>query len=149
MTFRGCLPLFSKMSKFSQARNFWWVKLILMKLIYLNLALKSDSFDVTIGIEIPFFRILFTIEPGRSLLQFVTTSCLTNSKRLKCFHLSYFHKWKIIKAYNFDKLTNKIQLLFFSKAQIHKLFWSWEGKGVISLAHANFCTFWVWLGDLF
>ena len=33
-------------------------------------------FDVTIGIKIPFFRVSVTIEPGRSLLQFVTTKCL-------------------------------------------------------------------------
>ena len=47
-----------------------------MKLIYLKPALKCDSFDVAIGIKIPFFRVLVTIEPGRSLLQFVTTNCL-------------------------------------------------------------------------
>ena len=47
-----------------------------MKLIYLKSALKCDSFDVTIGIKIPFFRVLVTIEPGHSLLQFVTTNCL-------------------------------------------------------------------------
>ena len=39
-----------------------------MKLIYLKSALKSDSFDVSIGIKIPFFRVSVTIEPGRSLL---------------------------------------------------------------------------------
>ena len=39
--------------------------------------IKWDSFDVGIGIKIPFFRVLVTIEPGRSLLQFVTTNCLT------------------------------------------------------------------------
>ena len=48
-----------------------------MKLIYLKSALKCDSFDVNIGIKIPFFRVSVTIEPGRSLLQFVTTNCLT------------------------------------------------------------------------
>ena len=37
-----------------------------MKLIYLKSALKFDSFDVAIGIKIPFFRVLVTIEPGRS-----------------------------------------------------------------------------------
>ena len=47
-----------------------------MKLIYLKSALKCDSFDVAIGIKIPFFRVLVTIEPGHSLLQFVTTNCL-------------------------------------------------------------------------
>jgi hypothetical protein len=30
--------------------------------------LKSDSFDVSIGIKIPFFRVSVTVEPGRSLL---------------------------------------------------------------------------------
>ena len=47
-----------------------------MKLIYLKPALKYDSFVIAIGIKIPFFRVLVTIEPGRSLLQFVTTNCL-------------------------------------------------------------------------
>ena len=48
-----------------------------MKLIYLKSALKCDSFDVAIDIKIQFFRVLVTIEPGRSLLQFVITNCLT------------------------------------------------------------------------
>ena len=47
-----------------------------MKLIYLKSALKCDSFDVAIDIKIQFFRVFVTIEPGRSLLQFVTTNCL-------------------------------------------------------------------------
>ena len=51
-----------------------------MKLIYLKSALKCDASDVTIDIKIPFFRVLVTIEPGRSLLQFVTTNCLTIRK---------------------------------------------------------------------
>ena len=46
------------------------------ELIYLKSALKCDSFDVAIGTKIPFFRLLITIEPGRFLLQFVTTNCL-------------------------------------------------------------------------
>ena len=50
-----------------------------MKLVCLKSALKFDSFDVTIGIKIPFFRVLVTIELGRSLLQFVTTNCLKRS----------------------------------------------------------------------
>ena len=37
---------------------------------------KNYSFDLAIGIEIPFFRVSVTIEPGRSLLQFVTANCL-------------------------------------------------------------------------
>ena len=47
-----------------------------MKLICLKSALKFDSFDVTIGIAIQSFRVLVTIEPGCSLIQFVTTNCL-------------------------------------------------------------------------
>ena len=47
-----------------------------MKLIYSKSALKCNSFDVTIGIKIQFFRVSVTIEPGCSLLQFVTTNCL-------------------------------------------------------------------------
>ena len=47
-----------------------------MKLIFLKSALKCDSFDVAIGIKIPFFRVLVSIEPCRSLLQFVTTNYL-------------------------------------------------------------------------
>jgi hypothetical protein len=39
-----------------------------MKLIYLKSALKSDSFDLSIGIRILFSKVSVTIEPGRSLL---------------------------------------------------------------------------------
>jgi hypothetical protein len=39
-----------------------------MKLIFLKSELKSDSFDLSIGTKIPFFRVSVTIEPGRSLL---------------------------------------------------------------------------------
>ena len=47
-----------------------------MKLIYLKSALKFNSFDVTIGIKIPFFRVLVTIEPSRCLIKrFVMTKC--------------------------------------------------------------------------
>ena len=46
------------------------------KFIYLKSAIKCDSFDVIIGIKIQFFRVSVTIEPGRSLLQLVTTNCL-------------------------------------------------------------------------
>ena len=47
-----------------------------MRHIYLNSALKCDSFDVAIDIKIPFVRFLVAIEPGRSLVQFVMTNCL-------------------------------------------------------------------------
>ena len=47
-----------------------------MKLIHLESAETRDSFDVIIGIQVPFFRVSVTIEPGHSLLQqFVTTNC--------------------------------------------------------------------------
>ena len=39
-----------------------------MKIIYLNSALESDSFDVSIAIKNSFYRVSVTIEPGRSLL---------------------------------------------------------------------------------
>ena len=50
-----------------------------MKLIYLKSSVKSDSLDGTIGIKTSFFRVSVTIEPGRSLLRFVTTNCLINN----------------------------------------------------------------------
>ena len=52
-----------------------------MKLIYLKSALKFDSFDVAIGIKIPFFRVLVTIEPGRSLL------LIPNKKHFKKYYI--------------------------------------------------------------
>ena len=54
-----------------------------MKLIYLKSTLKCDSFDVAIDMKIQFFRVLVTIEPGRSLLQFVTTNCLMGNSKQK------------------------------------------------------------------
>ena len=54
-----------------------------MKHIYLKSALKYDSFDVTIGNKIPFFRVSVTNEPGRSLLLSVTTNCLKKSNESK------------------------------------------------------------------
>ena len=57
-----------------------------MKLIYLKSALKCDSFDVAIDIKIQFFRVLVTIEPGRSLLQFVTTNCLISFLKFSLTH---------------------------------------------------------------
>ena len=74
-----------------------------MKLIYLKPALKCDSFDVAIGIKIPFFRVLVTIEPGRSLLQFVTTNCLTEQRILAASEKS----WR--------KEARFYRLLFFTK----------------------------------
>ena len=48
----------------------------LMKYIYLELAHKWNSFDVTIRLKIPFFRVSVTIKPSHSLLQFVSANCL-------------------------------------------------------------------------
>ena len=42
----------------------------IFELIYLKSALKCDSFDVAIGIKIPFFRVLVCIETGRSLVRY-------------------------------------------------------------------------------
>jgi len=50
-----------------------------MKPMCLKSALKCDSFDVAIGIKIPFLRVSVTIEPSHSLLQFVSTKCLIAS----------------------------------------------------------------------
>ena len=70
-----------------------------MKLVYLKSALKYDSFDVTIGIKFPFFRVLVTIELGRSLLQFVTTNCLTNDKKRAI--TEHFIRERNIRLYEF------------------------------------------------
>ena len=59
-----------------------------MKLIYLKSALKCDSFDVATDIKIQFFRVLVSIEPGRSLLQFVTTNCLIVNRFVSSSNIS-------------------------------------------------------------
>jgi len=41
-----------------------------------KISIKIRFFNVTIGIKIPLFLVSVTTEPGRSLLQFVTTNCL-------------------------------------------------------------------------
>ena len=51
---------------------------------------KIQLFDVSIGIKIPYFRVLVTIEPGRSLLQFVATNCLKTTKKTTNKHVSVF-----------------------------------------------------------
>ena len=61
----------------------------MIKLIYLKSALKCHSFDVAIDIEIPFYRVLVTIEPGRSLLQFITTNCLIEAFTTSTIGFSY------------------------------------------------------------
>ena len=42
------------------------------------------------GIEIPISTVSVTIEPGRSLLQFVTTNCLIHLSGLWKYHLTIF-----------------------------------------------------------
>ena len=49
-------PIFYSKANFFQARNFWWVRLNLIKFIYLKSTLKCDSFDVTSDIKIPFLE---------------------------------------------------------------------------------------------
>ena len=49
---------------------------------------------MAIDIKIQFFRVLVTIEPDRSLLQFVTANCLielsiVKARRLQCFISCY------------------------------------------------------------
>ena len=46
---------------------------------FFKINIKMRIFYVTNGIKIPFFRVSVAIEPGRSLLQFVTTYRLTRS----------------------------------------------------------------------
>ena len=55
----------------------------MIKLIYLKSELKSDFFDVSIGIKIPFFRVSVTIEPGRSLLTVRCHELFENRNRKK------------------------------------------------------------------
>ena len=43
-----------------------------------KISINCDSFDVTVDIKIWFFRVSVTIERDCSLLQFITTNCLTN-----------------------------------------------------------------------
>ena len=69
-----------------------------MKLIYLKSALKCNSFDVAIDIKIPFSRVLVTIEPGRSLLQFVTTNCLISDKYIKLISPMYKNSIAAVKV---------------------------------------------------
>ena len=91
-----------------------------MKLIYIKSALKCDSFDVGIGIKISFFRVLVTIEPGRSLLQFVTTNCLILSG------LSFSQRSKPIRY-----LENEIKRgIFYCKLFSSNFFFSWTPQTV-------------------
>ena len=61
-------PFFRKSGKFSQARNLWWVRLNLLQLCIWNQQRTPILFYISFGIEIPFFRVLVTIESDRCLL---------------------------------------------------------------------------------
>ena len=76
-----------------------------MKVIYLKSALKCDSCDVAIGIKIAFFRVLVTIEPGRSLVQFVTKNFLISFS----YDISFFHYFFIyVNQFNFKNFIHYI-----------------------------------------
>ena len=77
-----------------------------MKLKYLKSVLKFDSFDVTIGIKIPMFRVSITTEPGRSLLQFVTTNCLIRYNEL-------FDIWLLKLVWFLTVICTKLETLGF------------------------------------
>ena len=83
-----------------------------MKLIYLKSALKYDSFDVAIDIKIQFFRVLVTIEPDRSLLQFVTTNCLISILMISnCLPI-------VVKLIKQTQLINNREIFFFQDSGI-------------------------------
>ena len=95
-----------------------------MKLIYLKSALKCDSFDVTIGINIPFFRISVTIEPGRSLLKFVTTNCLKAESCVIIILLEIENRFpKIFLEWFFIQRKNK-KIVAYSRVMY--LTWRWK-----------------------
>ena len=58
MTFRGCFPLFSKIRQILSGSELLMGKIKLDETYILKSALKCDSFDVAIGIKIPFFSSL-------------------------------------------------------------------------------------------
>ena len=99
-----------------------------MKLIYLKSALKCDSFDVAIDIKIQFFRVLVTIEPGRSLLQFVTTNCLIYWYQNSIF-LSFWFLLSRVAPY-YSSLPRTVWLLMPSIL-----------RGYCYCAHAIYCIF--------
>ena len=65
--------MFWLLKKATKTFNFVRTFLLVKDIRNLRVSLRN----VAIGIEILFFRVLVTIEPGRSLLQFVTTNYLT------------------------------------------------------------------------
>ena len=95
-----------------------------MKLIYLKSVLKCDSFDVIIGIKIPFLRVLVTIEPSRSLLQFVTTNCLIHWKQIIGTPNSKICK-PLTAEDDYELTTDlSLQVLYMSHNWYRLVFWS-------------------------
>ena len=71
----------------------------------------SIIFYVTIGIKIPFFRVLVTIELGRSLLQFVTTNCLIWKGQIGSFFYLFIFFWFTSLFFGFDLLGSKEEVM--------------------------------------
>ena len=63
----------------------------------------------------PFFRVLVAIEPGRSLLQFVTTNCLKT-----LFHLFYIISTNSgLMEYRPVTYCKKVKMKYFKKVCLH------------------------------
>ena len=81
-----------------------------MKLIYLKPALKCDSFDVAIGIKIPFFRVLVTIEPGlryHELFEYHNFVCVIN--------LNYPNTFRFLSSQTEKQLLQNKKAIFAKK----------------------------------
>ena len=85
-----------------------------MKLTYLKWAYKLNSFDVSIGIKIPFFRLSVTIEPRHSL----TTVCFQELFDLSPLDI-LSHFWGDMKI---SSRLNKSVLLVKKNTNIAKIF---------------------------
>ena len=72
MTFRGCFPLFSKTRQIFSGSYLLMSKTKFDETYIFKISLKIRFFSYNNWYQISFFRVLFTIEPGRSLLQFDT-----------------------------------------------------------------------------
>ena len=71
MTFRGCFPLFSKMRQIFSGSYLLMGITDLDETCIFKISIKNRSFDVTIGIKIPFFEfrlLLSRVAPYYNLL---------------------------------------------------------------------------------
>ena len=68
-----------------------------MKSIYSELAQQTNSFDISIGVKIPFFRVPVTIEPDRSLVTVLHHELFDYSSKYKQRSLKYTILWNLIK----------------------------------------------------